>query len=64
MSNEDRSSVGSPRNWLERINRLFGSEPQDKEAIYDLLKEARERDLLDHDALGFLYLVPCDSASY
>ncbi|MCU7866884.1 MAG: magnesium/cobalt efflux protein, partial [Candidatus Thiodiazotropha sp. (ex Lucinoma borealis)] len=51
MSNEDRSSSGSSRNWLERISRLFSSEPQDKEEIYDLLKEANERDLLDHDAL-------------
>ncbi|MCU7815707.1 MAG: CBS domain-containing protein [Candidatus Thiodiazotropha sp. (ex Lucinoma kastoroae)] len=54
MSNEDRSSSGSSRNWLERISRLFSSEPQDKEEIYDLLKEASERDLLDHDALAMM----------
>ncbi|MCU7890199.1 MAG: CBS domain-containing protein [Candidatus Thiodiazotropha sp. (ex Ustalcina ferruginea)] len=54
MSNEGRSSSGSSRNWLERISRLFSSEPQDKEEIYDLLKEANERDLLDHDALAMM----------
>ncbi|MCU7872779.1 MAG: CBS domain-containing protein [Candidatus Thiodiazotropha sp. (ex Lucinoma borealis)] len=54
MSNEDRLSSGSSRNWLERISRLFSSELQDKEEIYDLLKEANERDLLDHDALAMM----------
>jgi len=54
MNSEDRSTNGSSRNWLERISRLFGSEPQDKQELYELLKEASERDLLDDDALSMM----------
>ncbi|MCG8486886.1 MAG: CBS domain-containing protein [Chromatiales bacterium] len=54
MNNEDRSSSGSSSRWLERISRMFGSEPQDKEEIYNLLKEASERELLDDDALSMM----------
>lgn len=54
MNSEDRSTNGSSRRWLERISRMFGSEPQDKEEIYELLKEASERDLLDDDALSMM----------
>ncbi|MBV2119961.1 MAG: CBS domain-containing protein [Candidatus Thiodiazotropha sp. (ex Ctena orbiculata)] len=54
MNSEDRSSNGSSNRWLERISRMFGSEPQDKEEIYNLLKEASERKLLDDDALSMM----------
>ncbi|MEW8627211.1 MAG: CBS domain-containing protein [Candidatus Thiodiazotropha sp.] len=54
MNSEDRSSSGSSSRWLERISRMFGSEPQDKEEIYNLLKEASERELLDDDALSMM----------
>jgi magnesium and cobalt transporter len=33
---------------------MFGGEPQDKEEIYHLLKEASERELLDDDALSMM----------
>ncbi|MET0066603.1 MAG: CBS domain-containing protein [Candidatus Thiodiazotropha sp.] len=54
MSSEDRLTNGSSRHWLERLSRMFGSEPQDKEELYDLLKEASERQLLDDDALSMM----------
>ncbi|MCU7907134.1 MAG: CBS domain-containing protein [Candidatus Thiodiazotropha sp. (ex Epidulcina cf. delphinae)] len=54
MNSDDRVSGGSSRRWLERISRMFGREPQDKEQIYDLLKEASERELLDDDALSMM----------
>jgi magnesium and cobalt transporter len=54
MTSEDRLSSGSSKRWLERISRMFGSEPQDKEQIYELLKEASERELLDDDALSMM----------
>jgi magnesium and cobalt transporter len=54
MNSEDRSTNGSSRRWLERISRLFGSEPQDKQELYELLKEASERDLLDDDAFSMM----------
>ncbi|MCU7915088.1 MAG: CBS domain-containing protein [Candidatus Thiodiazotropha sp. (ex Gloverina cf. vestifex)] len=54
MNSEDRSTSGSSRRWLERLSRMFGSEPQDKEELYELLKEASERHLLDDDALSMM----------
>ncbi|MCU7852867.1 MAG: CBS domain-containing protein [Candidatus Thiodiazotropha sp. (ex Monitilora ramsayi)] len=54
MNSEDRSTNGSSRRWLERLSRMFGSEPQDKEELYELLKEASERQLLDDDALSMM----------
>jgi magnesium and cobalt transporter len=51
----DRSSDGSrPRNWLERLSQLFGGEPQDREQLIELLKDAKQRDLLDTDALSMI----------
>ena len=51
----DRSSDGSrPRNWLERLSHLFGGEPQDREQLIELLKDAKERALLDTDALSMI----------
>ncbi|MGE5154937.1 MAG: HlyC/CorC family transporter [Bdellovibrio bacteriovorus] len=51
----DRSSDGSrPRNWLERLGHLFGGEPQDREQLIELLKDAKQRALLDTDALSMI----------
>jgi magnesium and cobalt transporter len=51
----DRSSDGSrSRNWRERLGQLLGGEPQDKEQLIELLKDARERELLDADALSMI----------
>ncbi|MBK1730488.1 HlyC/CorC family transporter [Thiococcus pfennigii] len=48
----DRSSNGSrPWGWLERLGQVFGSEPQDREQLIERLKQAKERALLDTDAL-------------
>jgi magnesium and cobalt transporter len=54
MNSEDRSTNGSSRHWLDRLSRLFGSEPQDKEELYELLQEARARDLLDDDIVSMM----------
>ncbi|KXX65113.1 HlyC/CorC family transporter [Marichromatium gracile] len=51
----DRSTEGShSRSWFEKIGQLFGSEPQDKEQLVELLKDARQRELLDTDALNMI----------
>jgi magnesium and cobalt transporter len=51
----DRSSGGSrPRHWLERLSQLFGGEPQDREQLLALLKDAKQRALLDTDALSMI----------
>jgi magnesium and cobalt transporter len=51
----DRSSDGSrPKTWLERLSQLFGGEPQDREQLIELLKDAKSRALLDTDALSMI----------
>ncbi|MBK1721387.1 HlyC/CorC family transporter [Thiocystis violacea] len=51
----DRSSEGSrSRNWLEKLGQMLGGEPQDKEQLIELLKDARQRELLDTDALSMI----------
>lgn len=51
----ERSSDGSrSRNWFERIGQLLGGEPQDKAQLIELLKDARQRELLDTDALSMI----------
>lgn len=51
----ERSSEGSrSRNWFERIGQLLGGEPQDKEQLIELLKDAHQRQLLDTDALSMI----------
>jgi magnesium and cobalt transporter len=53
--NNDRPSEGSrSRNWLERIGQMLGGEPQDKEQLLEVLKDAKERELLDTDALSMI----------
>jgi magnesium and cobalt transporter len=51
----DRPSDGSrSRNWLERIGQMLGGEPQDKAELLEVLKDAKERELLDTDALSMI----------
>ncbi|HYN77998.1 MAG TPA: transporter associated domain-containing protein [Lamprocystis sp. (in: g-proteobacteria)] len=51
----DRSTDGSPpRNWFDRLSQLFGSEPQNREQLIELLKDAKQRALLDTDALSMI----------
>ncbi|WP_295383792.1 transporter associated domain-containing protein [uncultured Thiodictyon sp.] len=51
----DRSTDDSrPRNWFDRLTQLFGSEPQNREQLIELLKDAKQRALLDTDALSMI----------
>ena len=50
----DQSTNGSSKGWLERILQLFDDEPEDKEDIVELLHAAKERALLDTDALTMM----------
>ncbi len=43
-----------PRNWFDRLTHLFGSEPQNREQLIQLLKDAKSRALLDTDALSMI----------
>jgi len=50
MSNDDPS----PRSWLQRLIQLFGNEPEDREQLLELLRDAKQRALLDTDALSMM----------
>ncbi|HEY9018665.1 HlyC/CorC family transporter [Thiomicrospira sp.] len=49
MSDSDSSSSGS--SWLERFTRMFSDEPEDREDLLEILKEAQKQGLIDSDAL-------------
>ncbi len=51
MSSKDTSTTGR---WLRRITQSFAGEPQDREELEGLLREASERGLIDSDALTML----------
>jgi magnesium and cobalt transporter len=46
----DSESTGGS-SWLDRLTRLFSDEPEDREDLLDILKEAQKQGLLDTDAL-------------
>ncbi|OBS09971.1 HlyC/CorC family transporter [Acidihalobacter prosperus] len=52
---EDRPSrrSGQP-GWLERMSRALLGEPQDREQLVELLRDAHDRELLDVDALAMI----------
>jgi magnesium and cobalt transporter len=53
--NEGRPSRGpGQRGWLERISQALLGEPQDREQLVELLRNAEQRDLLDPDALAMI----------
>jgi magnesium and cobalt transporter len=51
MVSKDGTSTGR---WLRRITQQIAGEPQDREDIVQLLREASERGLIDADAQGML----------
>lgn len=53
----DRSSNGSSsthRTWFERLSQALLGEPQDREQLVELLRDAEQRNLLDSDALAMI----------
>jgi magnesium and cobalt transporter len=51
MSKDNLNTTGK---WLKKITQSFGGEPQDREDLLALLREASERGLLDEEALAML----------
>lgn len=52
---EDRSShEPSERSWLERIANAFSPEPETRDDVLELLAIAREKDIIDRDALRII----------
>ncbi len=54
MSSAGLSNGSGPRAWLGRLIQVFGGEPKDREQLLDLLREARNRALLDTEALSMI----------
>ncbi len=55
MSDDQPPSRTAPRKrWVERISQLFSGEPHDLDDLLDILREARENQLLDTDALSMI----------
>lgn len=53
MASEHPTS-GSSKNWLDRLVQLFGAEPEDKNDIVEILQNAKQKALLDTDALSMM----------
>ncbi|MGZ5050545.1 MAG: HlyC/CorC family transporter [Methylobacter sp.] len=55
MNDEQPSSRNSPqKSWVDKISHLLTGEPQDLEDLLEILREAREKRLLDTDALSMI----------
>ncbi|MDT8405376.1 HlyC/CorC family transporter [Sulfuriflexus sp.] len=53
--NEDRSSnEPTQRSWFERLGQALMGEPQDREQLVELLRDAEQRNLLNPDALAMI----------
>src|SRR5690348_12873478 len=46
--------INSTGKWLKRLTQTFAAEPQDRQQLLEILREARTRGLLDADALPML----------
>ena len=53
--NEDRSrNEPTQRSWFERLGQALMGEPQDREQLVELLRDAEQRNLLNPDALSMI----------
>ncbi|MFB4203637.1 Magnesium and cobalt efflux protein CorC [wastewater metagenome] len=53
-SSSSQSHNGHHRSWLERIGQALSGEPRDREDLVEVLRQATEREILDHDALAMI----------
>src|SRR5512139_1253236 len=55
MSEDQPPSRHSPqKSWVDKITHLLTGEPQDLDDLLEILREAREKQLLDTDALSMI----------
>lgn len=52
MSDDTPSSSQGNKSWLERISQAFSGEPQNTQDIVDILRDAKQRNVIDTDALS------------
>lgn len=53
MSDEEKNPVKS-RSWLERLTAMIAHEPQNREQLKDVLRDAEERNVLSAEMLGMI----------
>ena len=54
MAEDYVSSPSGRRSWLERLSQALMGEPQDREQLITVLRDAEERQLVDADALSMI----------
>ena len=54
MNDERSSDASAPRSWLGRLGQALRGEPEYLEQLFELLRDAHQRELLDHDALQMI----------
>jgi len=52
--NDEHTNAEPQRTWLERLGQALGSDPQNRQDLVELLREAAQRDLLDEDTLAMI----------
>ena len=51
---DDSSSPIEKRSWLERLSHAFSGEPESREDLIEILRDARENGILTSDTLKML----------
>ena len=54
MMADDRPPSTGSRSWFERLSHAFSDEPETREELIQLLRDAEQRDLIDPDALSMI----------
>ena len=55
IMSEDQSSNGSgSKSWLERIGKVFSSEPRDRQELKEIISESAEKGILDAEAVTMI----------
>lgn len=54
MSDDNTSTLPEKRSWLERLSHAFSGEPQSREDLIEILRDARENGILSGDTLKML----------
>lgn len=54
MNEEDNNPSRSGKSWFDILTRMFSGEPNSRNDLVDLLREAQQRHVLDSDALSII----------
>ncbi len=51
MSDDHSANESGDKSWLDKLSNIFQAEPQSRHELLELLREAENNDIIDHDAL-------------